>query len=313
MSVKAGEGVFKPSWVKQSGEQVSADAVAANIPGGMYELYLTAPNACRIKAATIYLQSVSAAEIDESLALIAADSCTKNTGSVSKLSIRGGKGPYTYRWLDEADALIDTSLNLGPVKAGSYRLEVRDSTACVASKLFTLQPFTTVLEAPKVRDVQLCTPGPAVINIQSKEKGRYCLYESETDTAALTESGKGFFQIEATGAKTYYISIKDAGCESPRTPVKVTVSAADIKFSNLVSPNGDGINDTWQIANIESYSLAFVQIFNRLGAIVFKQMGYSKPFDGTVNGKDLSAGTYYYVVELNKECKPITGSLTLIR
>jgi gliding motility-associated-like protein len=139
------------------------------------------------------------------------------------------------------------------------------------------------------------------------------LYENETDTAALRESNEGLFQIEATASKTYYVGLKNAGCQSTRTPVKVIVSSADIKFSNLVSPNGDGINDTWQIANIESYSLAFVQIFNRLGTVVFKQMGYSRPFDGTSNGKDLPAGTYYYVVELSKECKPITGSLTVVK
>lgn len=82
---------------------------------------------------------------------------------------------------------------------------------------------------------------------------------------------------------------------------------------NAFSPNGDGINDTWNIKYLESYPGATVDVFNRYGQIVFRSFGYSRPWDGTVQGKLLPIGTYYYIIN-PKNGKPIyTGSITIIR
>jgi gliding motility-associated-like protein len=77
----------------------------------------------------------------------------------------------------------------------------------------------------------------------------------------------------------------------------VTVKDGNIVIPNAFSPNGDGINDTWQIKLLNSFLNAKVQVFNRQGQLVFNTKGYSKPWDGTSNGKPLPIGTYYYVIE----------------
>lgn len=82
---------------------------------------------------------------------------------------------------------------------------------------------------------------------------------------------------------------------------------------NIFTPNGDGVHDTWVIKNIELYPRAAVQVVNRYGQKVYEAAGLIKPWDGTVNGSPVPAGTYYYIIRLNNGDGPLTGSVTLIR
>lgn len=83
---------------------------------------------------------------------------------------------------------------------------------------------------------------------------------------------------------------------------------------NTFTPNGDGINDTWQIKHIEKYLDCIVEVFTPSGNRVYSSTGgYNKPFDGTFQGKPLPAGTYYYVINPKLGRKPIAGYLTILK
>jgi len=89
---------------------------------------------------------------------------------------------------------------------------------------------------------------------------------------------------------------------------------AQVKASNIISPNGDGINDYWQLQNPDIYKDCDIIIFNRFGQIVFKSKGYTNPWDGTYNGKTLPIGTYMFVISCPYCDKCIyKGTITLIR
>ena len=82
---------------------------------------------------------------------------------------------------------------------------------------------------------------------------------------------------------------------------------------NTFTPNADGYNDRWVIQYLDTYPGNRVQVFSRYGQLVFESKGYSTPWDGTMNGKSLPFGTYYYVIEPGNGRKPITGYVTLIK
>jgi gliding motility-associated-like protein len=82
---------------------------------------------------------------------------------------------------------------------------------------------------------------------------------------------------------------------------------------NAFSPNGDGINDKWNIPNIKTYSRPVLQVFNRWGQMLFQSIGYQTSWDGTSNGKPLPAGTYYYIIVAGEGSKPVSGWLQLLR
>ena len=85
------------------------------------------------------------------------------------------------------------------------------------------------------------------------------------------------------------------------------------KVPNAFSPNGDGINDKWFIQFLDSYPGCTVDVFNRYGQIVFRSVGYDNPWDGTMNGKPLAVGTYYFIINPKNGRKQMNGSITLIR
>jgi len=103
----------------------------------------------------------------------------------------------------------------------------------------------------------------------------------------------------------------EGGCSVSDTLFIKVLKSPEIP--NAFSPNGDGVNDTWNIKYLESYPGATVDVFNRYGQVVFRSFGYNRPWDGTSNGQLLPIGTYYYIIN-PKNGKPMyTGSITIIR
>jgi gliding motility-associated-like protein len=91
----------------------------------------------------------------------------------------------------------------------------------------------------------------------------------------------------------------------------------EISFPSGITPNGDGINDTWIIDYIDLYPNNVVEVYSRWGDLLYRAEGYDNndPWDGFFNGKELPVGTYYYIVELRDERypEPFTGPITIFR
>jgi len=89
-----------------------------------------------------------------------------------------------------------------------------------------------------------------------------------------------------------------------------------IEPPNTFTPNGDGVNDVWLIPGITDYPGAEVNVYDRWGQRVFRDVGYREPWDGTHNGKAVPTGTYYYDIRLNQlegRSAPYTGFISIVR
>ena len=112
--------------------------------------------------------------------------------------------------------------------------------------------------------------------------------------------------------RLYTVTVTATGGCVSTDQVKVVVLKFP-KIPNTFTPNNDGINDLWVIQNLDTYPDCRVQVFTRYGQLVFESKPYSKPWDGTMKGKSLPAGTYYYIIEPGSGRKPVTGYVTLIK
>jgi gliding motility-associated-like protein len=108
-------------------------------------------------------------------------------------------------------------------------------------------------------------------------------------------------------------STQNANCTTKASTVVTVVQP--IVIPNTFSPNGDGINDVWDIRNIEAFPNAEVSIFNRYGQFVYKSGdGYRTKWHGTdTGGNDLPVGTYFYIIKTSGSAKPISGSISIVR
>lgn len=85
----------------------------------------------------------------------------------------------------------------------------------------------------------------------------------------------------------------------------------DIKIPNVITPNGDGINDCFVIKGIENYRDNILFIYNSNGKEVYRTTHYQNEFCPL----DFNQGAYFYILKLNYEGKhrEFKGSLTILR
>ncbi len=125
-------------------------------------------------------------------------------------------------------------------------------------------------------------------------------------TATLTVRPKvtTTYKVTATNA---------AGCTADQL---VTINVRDdyqLVANNIITPNGDGKNDTWVIKNIDYYPNNTVKVFDKAGRMVFSKQTYTNDWNGTYNNSPLSQGTYYYVVDFGSGLGLFKGYITIIR
>lgn len=131
---------------------------------------------------------------------------------------------------------------------------------------------------------------------------------SMNDTGSLTPL------VYPTTTTTYTLSATENGC-TLEDYVTITIDEKLI-FPTTFSPNGDDINDRWEISGVDQYPNCFVRIFDRWGQEIYQSTGYTKTkaWDGTGKRGKLAEGVYFYIVELRDDQKrEFKGSITLIR
>jgi gliding motility-associated-like protein len=82
---------------------------------------------------------------------------------------------------------------------------------------------------------------------------------------------------------------------------------------NTFTPNGDGINDTWNLPALIAYPNCTVNIYDRYGQKVFHSIGYAISWDGQYNNKKVPTGVYYYIIDRKNNTEAVSGSLTVLR
>lgn len=112
---------------------------------------------------------------------------------------------------------------------------------------------------------------------------------------------------------TYTLTVTDAnGCTDTDAVVVTLKKDLNLIISNMITANGDGYNDVWNVQNIEFYPNNHVTIYNRNGMEVYEMNGYNNSWNGSYNDGMLPDGTYYYVLEFPDEDVTFNGAITIV-
>ena len=152
--------------------------------------------------------------------------------------------------------------------------------------------------------------------------------ENEVDLNALIDYGVGYWGVESSegviadsldqnttvtglnlGLNTFTWYVSNGVCPIDSGTVRVFYDMLTIP--NAFSPNGDGINDQFNIKGFELYSDATITILDRWGETIYFTDQPTEAWDGTYNGKEAVEDTYFYILYINE--KEYTGYIELRR
>ena len=83
-----------------------------------------------------------------------------------------------------------------------------------------------------------------------------------------------------------------------------------VQFPNVFTPNGDGVNDKFEIVGLKPGKENKLEVFNRWGKKIYESTNYKNDWDG----ENYADGVYYFIFTLPQGiAEPTHGTVTIMR
>ncbi|MBK9255450.1 MAG: gliding motility-associated C-terminal domain-containing protein [Saprospiraceae bacterium] len=248
--------------------------------------------------------------------------CFGDTTCISIGSVTGGTGNrYTFQ------------INQGPripigecvtVYAGPYLINIIDSAGCSIDTMINIsQPLPVSVDLGEDIEIQLGTTSSVINATITAPAGVQSLIWNPEETLLCLTSDCETIEVSPLTTTLYRIFVTDnngcTGVDDIEVRVKDT---RNVFFANVFSPNGDGVNDYFQVVTgpgveqVKSFA-----VFDRWGNQVFFRENYmpdeagTDGWNGTFGGRALDPGVFvYYAKVLFADQRELTfsGSVTLL-
>ena len=231
-------------------------------------------------------------------------------------NIFGGTPPYFTLWSNG-----DTSRNINNLQPNPllpYSISITDANGCVKNQYLTVAPIASM-------KIFMSFVGVICKDDDSGEVSAYVsdgnppfsfLWSNDLSTSVVDSFSS---KVEGLSPDTYYLEVIDAnGCiQNDTVKIKADYDVCLSPFK-VFSPNNDGINDIWEIKNIEIYPNAIVEIYSKSGQQVYRRRNYKNTISDAFQAIDkygniLPSATYYYVITLAEQDEVFKGTLTIVR
>ncbi|TAH03608.1 MAG: hypothetical protein EAZ15_02690 [Sphingobacteriales bacterium] len=187
-------------------------------------------------------------------------------------------------------ALIKKVINTGTGANGTFLVGEVIRYSFTITNLGNLTINNLVLTDPLFLIPNIALPSTTLL-----PKASITVTGEYTVTAANISAGLITNQAVVTGLDTKNVVVEDKSGTTNDTDDKTVTSLVDGFFiPNVFTPNGDGINDTFEIVGLQNYSNVEIEVFNRWGNQVYKNLNYQNQW----LAEGLNEGTYYYIIQL---------------
>lgn len=209
---------------------------------------------------------------------------------------------YTYQWYLDGTAIPGaTHYTLDVNVAGTYMVDVTTALGCMKTRIIDV----VASDVAHIDDIKISDLADSN-TVEIIATGNGILVYSIDDPDNF--QGSNIFTDVPMGIHQVYV--KDLNGCGVIGPVEIYV----LGIPKFFSPNGDGINDTWNLKGTsDSYNKnARIRIFNRDGKLVKELYGTDNGWDGNYHGRQLPADDYWYVIELEDQ-RVLRGHFSLTR
>lgn len=219
-----------------------------------------------------------------------------------------------YQWMvnganvgSNSAAFATSNLNAGD----QVSLVLTYDNACGVTQTTTSNTLS-ITAVPIVNaglDLEILSGETVQLNGQSSVAGAYTWSPNQflDDANILNPTSNSPNTIE------YTLTVTSVDGCTGMDAIVISVNSQDVNLPNSFTPNEDGTNDVWNIANIELYPTMSLQIFNRWGNLIYDQSNTYVPWDGKFKGNPLPSETYFYILQLDANSEILKGSVTIVR
>ncbi|MCU0457952.1 MAG: gliding motility-associated C-terminal domain-containing protein [Bacteroidales bacterium] len=305
-TLEGGTEPYSISWTGPSGWTASTDTITGLV-AGTYTLTATDRNNCAIFSFIEVITQPDAIVITGS---VISDNggygvtCPESADGSITVTAQGGTSPLTYAWTGPSGYTSDQA-SISLLTAGLYSLTITDAAGCVLAENFTLTAPEPMIISALTNDASCPdTPDGSIdLTVAGGSGTLVYLWNDGVTTADRTSILAGDYTVDVTD---------ENGCVQAYS-VNVGVTGIDcLRIYEIITPNGDGRNDTWQLRNAWLYPEAEVFVYTRWGKLVYHSRNATDEWDGTFNGKVLPNDSYHYVIHLNDGSDPRTGIISII-
>ncbi|MEI7801956.1 MAG: gliding motility-associated C-terminal domain-containing protein [Bacteroidota bacterium] len=228
----------------------------------------------------------------------------ESDGSISS-TIISGTPPFTYEW---STAPVQTTSGISNLTFGNYTVMVTDGNGCENTN-------SIVVNQPAVIGLSFVTVDPDY----GMNNGSATVYASGGTSpytfvwgTTPTQTGQ---MISNLSVGTYYVTVTDANGCTAAGEVIIISKGSGLWVPNVFSPNGDGLNDFFNIQTINMAKM-LLRVYDRWGELVFETTNPKRGWDGKFKGDPCALGVFVYYVEvefLDGTSQSTKGNVTLIR
>lgn len=299
ISIISGEPPFTIAWSNDSTELNQS-----SLPAGLYSVTITDNRDCAI---TENFEIIEPPVLE--LAFTKKDvSCYSDLNGTITMNVTGGTEPYTYSITTPRNQVVTNTASANNLSIGKYIMKVVDNNGCTDIK------ETNIYQPAKLSaKVNVTNPscmgnddGSIIVTpFGGTSPYRYTYDNFDLDTNIIVNAKEGRYSIEVEDANSCKLILSDIYVGDGLLPC--------LKIPNAFTPNGDGINETWIIENIDLYPDAQIFVYTRWGEQIYYGTPKSDPWNGTYNGKKMPTGAYLYIVETrNNDAGVYKGTVTIV-
>lgn len=206
----------------------------------------------------------------------------------------------SWEWMYEDGTIVSNTFEAAVSEIGVYSVTVTsDVGGVICENTFDFRLERS--QPPEISDV--------IIN-ELSDANSIEIIPSEPDALEYSldgvnyQSSNVFRNLPGGEYTVYYRDAKGCG--------EGTTSVILLDYPKFFTPNGDGVNDRWQIKGLQKFPGAMIYIYDRYGKFLKQISANSLGWDGTFNGAQLTMSDYWFVANLNEE-RQIMGHFTLKR
>lgn len=223
----------------------------------------------------------------------------------------------TYAWTKD-DNIVSGGLSdtLVVEEDGHYQLVVLDAICNTSDTIDFFVAPPLVIDDRIMRPCTETLPVDIIMPDQLQDViWSWDHFENGADYNQGISDSIGFYDLGSYNTNIpgiYVIHVQQEDCTQEGSIVlRFEPEECVLLIPNIITPNGDGDNDTFDVTSIGRYPKSTCQIYNRWGNLVFEDLDYN----GSWNADGSPEGVYYYVVGVNKNSgmEYYSGDLTIVR